>query len=98
MQRWRLGARAWLRDDDLATLRAVAFSLITHVLSSGSWLSGGAGRVEVGSFLFRRSAGADCSWELSRLLNSMQGRQAARKQRELAETGSGRRGAAGLKD
>src|SRR5215213_6460701 len=30
--------------------------------------------------------GADCSWELSRLLNSMRGRQAARKQLELAET------------
>jgi hypothetical protein len=30
--------------------------------------------------------GADCSWELPRLLNSMRGRQAARKQRELAET------------
>src|SRR5436190_18428872 len=29
---------------------------------------------------------ADCSWELSRLLNSMRGRQAARKQLELAET------------
>jgi hypothetical protein len=30
--------------------------------------------------------GADCSWELPRLLNSMRGRQAARKQLELAET------------
>ena len=29
---------------------------------------------------------ADCSWELPRLLNSMRGRQAARKQLELAET------------
>jgi hypothetical protein len=29
---------------------------------------------------------AECSWELSRLLNSMRGRQATRKQRELAET------------
>jgi hypothetical protein len=29
---------------------------------------------------------ADCSWELARLLNSMRGRQAARKQRQLAET------------
>src|SRR4051812_36198990 len=29
---------------------------------------------------------ADCSWELPRRLNSMRGRQAARKQLELAET------------
>ena len=32
------------------------------------------------------AGGADCSWELPRLLNSMRGRQAARKQLELAET------------
>jgi hypothetical protein len=47
-------------------------------------------------FSFGAGVLAECSWELSRLLNSMRGRQAARKQRELAETGLGRRGAAGL--
>jgi hypothetical protein len=41
--------------------------------------------------------GADCSWELSRLLNSMRGRQAARKQLELAETSVALWGRAGLK-
>jgi hypothetical protein len=47
-------------------------------------------------FSFGARVLAECSWELSRLLNSMRGRQAARKQRELAEAGWGRRGAAGL--
>src|SRR3954447_10785054 len=56
-------------------------------LSSGwrSWLDA-PGRVErVAHFSFGAWC-ADCSWELPRLLNSMRGRQAARKQRELAET------------
>ncbi len=42
------------------------------------------------------AGGADCSWELSRLLNSMRGRQAARKQLELAETSVGLWERAGL--
>src|SRR3954469_19347298 len=51
---------------------------------------------EVAHFSFGARVGAECSWELPRLLNSMQGRQAARRQRELAEAGSGRRGTAGV--
>jgi hypothetical protein len=51
----------------------------------------GGGRVWLGAerWLISLSAlgGAERSWELSRLLNSMRGRRAARKQRELAETG-----------
>jgi hypothetical protein len=42
---------------------------------------------EVCSFLFRRWVSADRSSELPRLLNSMQGRQAARRQEELAGAG-----------
>ena len=54
--------------------------------------------VEVGAhFSFGAWVGAECSWELSRLLNSMQGRQAARKRGELAEAGSGRRLVGALK-
>src|SRR3954454_24537478 len=56
-------------------------------LSSGwrSWLDA-PGRVErVAHFSFGAWC-ADCSWELPRLLNSMRGRQAARKQLDLAET------------
>ena len=62
-------------------------------------VSGRSGEVGVGvvaHFSFGAD-GADCSWELSRLLNSMRGRQAARKQRELAETGAPPRGRLGLK-
>src|SRR4051812_45720349 len=56
----------------------------------------GAGRVWGGLISLSALGSAECSWELSRLLKSMQGRQAARKQR-ACEAGSGRRGAAGLK-
>ena len=58
--------------------------------------SGEVGVGVVAHFSFG-AGGADCSWELSRLLNSMRGRQAARKQRELAETGAAPRGRLGLK-
>jgi hypothetical protein len=80
--------------------RAAVFSLVTCGSSSGSFRwARTMGVVGKGGahFSFGAWVGAECSWELSRLLNAMQGRQAARKQRELAEAGSGRRGAAGLK-
>jgi hypothetical protein len=64
----------------------VAFSLKEGRLS---WVGGAAvfapvGVERVAHFSFG-AWGADCSWELPRLLNSMRGRQAARKQLELAE-------------
>ncbi len=43
--------------------------------------------VEVGAhFSFGAWFSAECSWELSGLLNSVEGRQAARNSKELAET------------
>ena len=85
---------------DPPSCATAAFSLIVCGSSSASsgvgdaWCRSG---LRWAHFSFGARVGAECSWELSRLLNSMQGRQAARKQRELAEAGSGRRGAAGLK-
>jgi hypothetical protein len=57
-------------------------------LSSGwcSWLDAPGVVERVAHFSFGACVIAECSWELPRLLNSMRGRQAARKQRELAET------------
>jgi hypothetical protein len=52
--------------------------------------------VNVGLISLSALGGAECSSERSRLLNSMRGRQAARKQRELAET-EPPRGRLGLK-
>jgi hypothetical protein len=79
---------------------AAAFSLIVRGSSSTSSRVASP-RCRSGlrwaHFSFGARVGAECVWELPRRLNSMQGRQAARKQRELAEAGSGRRGAAGLK-
>jgi hypothetical protein len=77
-----------------------AFSLIARGSSSTSCRVGDPlcrSGLSWAHFSFGARVGAECSWELSRLLNSMRGRQAARKQRELAEAGSGRRGAAGRK-
>ena len=53
--------------------------------------------VEERSFLFRRSRRTISDGKLSRLLNSRAGRQAARKQLELAGTRSVPRGRLGLK-
>ena len=66
---------------------AFAFSLKEGGLSRwwGSGVFAPVGVERLAHFSFG-AGGADCSWELSRLLNSMRGRQAARKQRELAET------------
>ena len=50
-------------------------------------------------FSFGARVLAECSWELSRLLNSLEGRQAARNVEELAGTGVvPPRGRLGLKD
>jgi hypothetical protein len=73
-----------------------AFSLCGGRLSSPRRRSCVVGVGGVAHFSFG-AWGADCSWELSRLLNSMRGRQAARKQRELAGTGVVPRGRLGLK-
>jgi hypothetical protein len=63
-----------------------AFSLWSGLLSRGrsGWPAPCGERGA--HFSFGAWVVAECSWELSRLLNSMRGRQATRKQRELAET------------
>ena len=66
---------------------SAAFSLKEGRLSRwrGSAVFAAVGVERLAHFSFG-ARGADCSWELPRLLNSMRGRQAARKQLELAET------------
>jgi hypothetical protein len=73
------------------------FSLCGRACCQGGRPSGCAPWCERGAHFSFGAWCADCSWELSRLLNSMRGRQAARKQRELAETVVGSGEPAGLK-
>ena len=80
-------SKGQIRQGDTVPCRSIAFSL------KGGWLSGWRGAVVFAAVDVERVAhfclgawGADCSWELARLLNSVRGRRAARTQLELAET------------